>query len=204
MRRHVVAALYAVCVGANAQACFDTMVMSPSPLMGNHGEIFRTAEGALFEVFGSYEYLYAYTPTVTICPRAGKMLVDGKTVHIQPRGNTGRRPAAPAAKSITEPKREARRAQPDTGISAPTTAPITVVLRVRGCDYFIADGPRGLYLLQHYGGYDPERGDGIHGEIRSYGFTTVIYSNGSDGRLYVDDYLLSRDSALEKIKDKCR
>lgn len=85
-----------------------------------------------------------------------------------------------------------------------TTAPITVVLRIRGCDYFIADGPRGLYLLQHYGGYDPDRGDGIHGEVRGYGFTNVIYSNGSEGRLYVDDYLLSRDSAVEKLKDKCR
>jgi hypothetical protein len=200
--RRVLPAVFAVATSfANAQACFETVVMAPSPLMGNHGEIFRTAEGALFEVFGSYDYLYAYSPTVTICPGAGKMLVDGKTVNIQPRGTTGRRPAAPPAKSASQPRRE-QKEQPSP--SAPTSAPITVVLRVRGCDYFIADGPRGLYLLQHYGGYDPDRGDGIHGEVRGYGFTTVIYANGSEGRLYVDDYLLSRDSAQEKLKDKCR
>ena len=45
-----------------AEVCFRTSVMSPTPLMGNHGEIFRTLEGLIFEVIGSYEYLYAYYP----------------------------------------------------------------------------------------------------------------------------------------------
>ena len=160
--------------------------------MGNHGEIFRTAEGYLFEVVGSYEYLYAYYPSVTVCPDRGRMLVQGKTVGIRqlqagpaPSGGT-RNPAAKPARP------------------AATSAPIQVVLRVRGCDYFVADGPQGYYLLEWYGGYDPFNGDGIFGELSSYGFKDVMYASGQGGRVYIDDYMLSKDRVLEKIRDKCR
>lgn len=82
-------------------------------------------------------------------------------------------------------------------------APIRVVLRLSGCDYFIADGPQGFYLLEWYGGHDPDRGDGILGEIRSYGFRNILYAQGQEGRVYVDDYLLGKDRALEKLREKC-
>jgi len=78
-----------------------------------------------------------------------------------------------------------------------------VVLRARGCDYFVADGPQGYFLLEWYGGYDPDLRDGIYGELASYGFKNVLYNNGQEGRIYVDDYLLSKDRVLEKFKDKC-
>ena len=42
-----------------------------------------------------------------------------------------------------------------------------VVKTFSGCDYFIADGPRGLYVLEWYGGYDPSEGDTISGDIGS-------------------------------------
>ena len=79
-----------------------------------------------------------------------------------------------------------------------------VVFRKRGCDYFIADGPRGLYILEWYGGYDPDRGDGIFGEIDGFGFKDVLYTGGRDGRVYVEDYLLSKERAVEKLAEKCR
>ena len=81
-----------------------------------------------------------------------------------------------------------------------------VVVAVRsGCrDHFVADGPQGYYLLEWYGGYSPSEGDVIIGDLGAYGFKDVFYpGNGSKGRLYVDDYLLSRSSAVEKYGAKC-
>ena len=183
------------CMSAHGQECFQTSVMAPAPLMGNHGEIFRTADGAIYEVSGSYEYLYAYYPSVTVCPSRGKMLVQGKTVGILPIQASGRKAAPSDGKGSNKPGQRAAR---------PSAAPITIVLRVRGCDYFIADGPSGHYVLEWYGGYDPARGDGIFGELNVYGFKDVLYTGGRDGRVYVDDYLLGKESALEKLREKCR
>jgi len=78
-----------------------------------------------------------------------------------------------------------------------------VVKTFYGCSYFIADGPGGLYVLEWYGGYDPSEGDTITGEIRSYGMKTVSYNQSYSGRVWVEDFLLSSRSAIEKIKDKC-
>ena len=73
-----------------------------------------------------------------------------------------------------------------------------------GCDYFIADGPQGYYLLEWYGGHSPSRGDTIAGKLGSYGFKDIYYVNArSNGRVWVDDYLLSRDRAAEKYREKC-
>lgn len=179
------------CAGVHAQTCFETTVMAPSPLMGNHGEVFRTVEGAIFEVVDSYEYLYAYYPEVTICPANGRMLVDGKTIGIHV--------VKPAANGGTAKKRS-NRVQGQPRASA---APITVVLRVRNCDYFVADGPQGYYVIEWYGGHDPDQGDGIYGELNSYGFKDVLYDGGQEGRLYIDDYLLGQDNAFEKLREKC-
>ena len=79
-----------------------------------------------------------------------------------------------------------------------------VILRVRGCDYFLADGSRGIFLLERYGGFDPSRGDTLVGDISSYGFQDVYYTKaGRKGRVHVEDYLLSCTRAAEKLADKC-
>ena len=78
-----------------------------------------------------------------------------------------------------------------------------VVKTFYGCSYFVADGPGGLYVLEWYGGYDPSEGDTITGEIRSYGMKDVSYNQSYSGRVWVEDFLLSSSSAIEKIKDKC-
>ena len=177
---------------AQAQDCFETTIVGPSPFMGNHGEVFKTAEGGLYEVSGSYEYLYAYGPKAAICPGAGKMVAAGKTIHIfalQPRPKVG--------------SKSAKRRQAEPASYATSNAPIHVLLRTRGCSYFIADGPQGLYLLEWYGGYDPVAHDGILGELSGYGFKDVLYSNGQSGRVYIDDYMLGKSRALEKFNEKC-
>ena len=60
-----------------------------------------------------------------------------------------------------------------------------------------------MYLLQWYGGYDPDEGDIVIGEINGYGFRDVCYPGHGEGRVYVDDYLLGRTRALEKYDEKC-
>ena len=80
-----------------------------------------------------------------------------------------------------------------------------IVLYNSGCrSYFVADGPKGFYLLEWYGGFDPAKGDIIVGDIASYGFKDVYYPNQKqDGRIWVDDYMLSKDRVLEKYYQKC-
>ncbi len=80
-----------------------------------------------------------------------------------------------------------------------------VVTRVRGCNYFVADGPRGYFLLEWWSGYDPTVGDAFMGDVASYGFKDVLYNSARrPGRVWVDDYLLSRTRAAERLASKCR
>jgi hypothetical protein len=87
--------------------------------------------------------------------------------------------------------------KPATGIRA------EIVFQRSGCDYFIADGPSGLYVIEWYGGHGPSQGDAIVGPINSYGFKDVCYPGYGQGRVWVDDYLLGEHSAAEKYRDKC-
>lgn len=60
-------------------------------------------------------------------------------------------------------------------------------------------------MLEWYGGHDPDEGDTIAGDISGYGFKDVFYlSSSSSGRVYVDDYGLSKSSAVEKLLRHCR
>lgn len=66
-----------------AQSCYETTVQSPTPFMGNNGEIVKLADGSLWEVKYAYEYLYEYNPAVIICPKSGKLMVKSKTIDVQ-------------------------------------------------------------------------------------------------------------------------
>ena len=79
-----------------------------------------------------------------------------------------------------------------------------IVWKKLGCDYFIADGPHGLYVIEWYGGHDPSQGDIIVGPIDTFGFKDVCYPSEGEGRVYVDDYALGQSTAVEKYADKCR
>jgi hypothetical protein len=156
--------------------------------MGNHDEIFSLDDGSIWKVLYEYEYLYEYYPSVIICAGQGKLIIGSKTL------------------SVTEisPGSSGRRAAPAPG---PTKIPgqIVVVAARSGCrSYFLADGPKGYYLLEWYGGHSPSVGDIILGDLGGYGFKDVFYpSIGSTGRIYVDDYMLSRSRAIEKYSEKC-
>ena len=80
----------------------------------------------------------------------------------------------------------------------------TVVFRQSSCDYFILENSSGYIVAEWMGGNDPDQGDRITGNFNSFG-TKDFYnqSRDRDCRLWVDDYMLSKESALEKIRDKC-
>lgn len=168
-----------------AHGCYLTSIVAPTPFMGNSEEIFKTADGRLWQVKYEYEYLYEYYPTVYICNEE-KLMIEGKALNIVPM--SGSSPSARSDRSIRD-------------------YPVKIVFKRSGCrDYFLADGDSGgIYLLEWYGGHDPREGESIVGEIRGFGFKDVFYpDSGSSGRVYVEDYMLSRSSAIEKISDKCR
>lgn len=153
--------------------------------MGNNDEIFKTSDGRLWQVKYEYEYLYEYYPTVDICSEQ-KLIINGKALNISALSSSNSSGNSQKSKSYY---------------------PVKVIFKRSGCgDYFLADGDSGgIYLLEWYGGHDPSQGESIVGDISGYGFKDVFYpDSGSSGRVYVDDYMLSRSSAIEKISKKCR
>ncbi|MFZ4438287.1 MAG: BACON domain-containing protein [Syntrophales bacterium] len=60
----------------SAQSCYEATVQSPTPFMGNNGEILKLSDGTYWEVKYAYEYLYAYSPSVIICPTDRKLYID--------------------------------------------------------------------------------------------------------------------------------
>jgi hypothetical protein len=79
-------------------ACYESSIMSPTPFMGNNGEIFRLADGSLWEVKYEYEYLYEYYPDVVVCPSRGRLVVGDKTLNVQQMAG-GRSPSSPGPQS---------------------------------------------------------------------------------------------------------
>lgn len=68
--------------GSLMAQCFDSTIQSPSPFMGNNGEIFKLSNNSIWEVKYEYSYMYAYYPTVTICPSQGFMIVKDKKLKV--------------------------------------------------------------------------------------------------------------------------
>ena len=78
--------VFLVCVlqsVANADACYGSSVLSPAPFLGNNDEIIKLADGSVWEVKYEYGYLYAYYPTVTVCPGRGKLIVENTALNVQ-------------------------------------------------------------------------------------------------------------------------
>jgi hypothetical protein len=57
--------------------------MKPSEFLGNDGEIIQLSDGSVWEVKYEYNYLYLYNPVVTICPEAGKLIVNDKEISVE-------------------------------------------------------------------------------------------------------------------------
>jgi len=68
---------------AIAQDCYESSIVSPSPFMGNNEEIFKLADGSIWEVKYEYEYLYEYYPTVVICPNQEILIIGDKSLSVK-------------------------------------------------------------------------------------------------------------------------
>ena len=86
---------------AAAQSCYQSSILSPSPFMGNNGEIFKLADGSVWEVKYEYEYLYEYYPSVIVCPSRGKLIVGKKSLNVQ-QVSSGQRGASPRGSQSTD------------------------------------------------------------------------------------------------------
>lgn len=84
---------------AHAEECFESSIVSPSPFMGNNGEIFKLLDGSIWEVKYEYEYLYEYSPQVIVCPDKGKLFLGDKKINVQRVGE--RKTSAPKVKRPT-------------------------------------------------------------------------------------------------------
>jgi len=79
-----------------------------------------------------------------------------------------------------------------------------VTKTVSGCDYFIIDAPSGYVVAEWYGGHDPHQGEAVVGAFNTFGFLTVFYGGGrTEGRVYIEDYGIDEDDALEKLSEEC-
>jgi hypothetical protein len=80
-----------------------------------------------------------------------------------------------------------------------------IVVYNRVCDYFIVETSMGYSILEWYGGNDPSEGDMIVGDFESYGFADLHNTTKDiELRVWVEDYWLSRDRAIEEWWEHCK
>jgi hypothetical protein len=77
-----IAAFQLVSASFAEASCYRSSIVSPTPFMGNNGEVFRLDDGSIWEIKYEYEYLYEYTPDVVICPDKGQLLIKGKSLDV--------------------------------------------------------------------------------------------------------------------------
>lgn len=78
MKKFVVFVLFITTQHLYAQDCYRSTIQSPSPFLGNHGEIAKLADGSIWEIQFEYEYMYEYYPSVIVCPSRGILIVKDK------------------------------------------------------------------------------------------------------------------------------
>ncbi len=79
-----------------------------------------------------------------------------------------------------------------------------VVYRKSGCDYFVVETLGGFALLEWYGGSDPDVGDNLVGDFESYGMKDIYnLSSENELRVWVEDYWMSKEDALEGLYEQC-
>lgn len=79
-----------------------------------------------------------------------------------------------------------------------------VVYRNSGCDYFVVETFAGYALLEWYGGNDPSEGDTLVGDFESFGSKDIFnLSADEELRVWVQDYWMSKEDALESFYQEC-
>jgi hypothetical protein len=89
-------------------------------------------------------------------------------------------------------------------LSPLNAATVSRVIFKTSCDYFIVSNSQGLAVLEWYSGAEPDKDDILVGNVNSYGFKDILdETKGETLHVYVEDYSLSSDRALEIIADHC-
>lgn len=79
-----------------------------------------------------------------------------------------------------------------------------VVKTFSGCDYFIISMNGDYVVAEWMGQYTPDEGDRIRGKLNSFGTKEFWVVNRSrTTKLWIDDYALDWEAAIEKIREKC-
>lgn len=84
MRFALLALLLLATQAAGQSRCHTTSIVEPQPFLGTADEIIVLADGSVWkDVSYKYLYLYAYLPTVVICPSRGRMYLDDGADRIE-------------------------------------------------------------------------------------------------------------------------
>jgi len=78
-----------------------------------------------------------------------------------------------------------------------------VVAAIRGCKYFVVEQGVNYSLVEDWLCSRPRRGDIGYGDVNTFGIKEVTL-DGSRCSVYVDNWLLSKSRALEKMVEKCQ
>ena len=81
----------------------------------------------------------------------------------------------------------------------------TVVYRSSSCDYFILENQTGYIVAEWMGGNDPDVGDKVTGDFNSFGLRDFYNQTlDTDCSLWIDNYMLDKDDAMDNLKENCQ
>lgn len=79
-----------------------------------------------------------------------------------------------------------------------------IIKKPNSCDYFIAYNELGYVVAEFNSGREFEIGDVILGNINKYGNVTIYDSELEESAdIYVEDYQLKKDEALDLLIEEC-
>lgn len=102
MKRIFIAITFSFPVLAAAQDCYQSTIQSPSPFLGNHGEIAKLADGSIWEIQYEYRYMYEYYPSVIACPSRGILIVKDKRLSARAIGGESKGGTTSVVESFIE------------------------------------------------------------------------------------------------------
>jgi len=92
----------------------------------------------------------------------------------------------------------------DRRSTTPGSYEAVVVYEARSCDYFVLESPSGYIIVEWKSGIEPDMGDEISGKFNSFGSADAYNeSKQSEGRVWIDNFMLDKEAAITKIKQKC-
>lgn len=81
---------------------------------------------------------------------------------------------------------------------------VVVLEATPGCDYFVVETSGGYSLLEWYGGVVfIWEGDKVFGELHSYGFKDIYIENRGEMRVWIEDYWMGEQDALQYFYSNC-